>query len=179
MTTKLEAFVSRGGVDVSKQVLVQQGPVDCCDAPSGGFSYTGKTTFDVKAGDVYGFRVSGSNYTGGPVMRGTLALQEVDATAPVVTPVVTGTQLGGDFYTGPGRRQVGHRRRPTPGSCAKTGCDDVTVTGHGRQDGHLHGHLARRHDDALASRSSATPTRPSLTVPSAVVKQADGPTAPP
>ncbi len=38
VTTRLEAFVSRGGVDVSKQVLVQQGPVDCCDAPSGGFS---------------------------------------------------------------------------------------------------------------------------------------------
>ena len=170
VTTRLEAFVSRGGVDVSKQVLVQQGPVDCCDAPSGGFSYTGKATFDVKAGDVYGFRVSGSNYTGGPVQRGTLALQEVDATAPVVTPVVIGTQLGGDYYTGPVDVRWGIVDADSR-VVAKAGCDDVTVT-----DG-------RTVTCTATSRGGVT-TRsvtirrdadaPSLTVPSAVVEQATG-----
>jgi hypothetical protein len=172
VTTKLEAFVSRGGVDVTKAVLAQEGPVNCCDAPSGGFSYKGKTTFDVKAGDVYGFRVSGSNFTGGPVMSGSLKLQEVDMTAPAVTPVVTGNRIAGDFYAGPvsvkwsiaddDSRIVG-----------KTGCDDVTVSDD----------PAGRTITCAATSRGGTTTRsvtikrdveaPSLTVPSAVVRQAD------
>src|SRR3954452_21765717 len=132
VTTKLEAFVSRGGVDVSSKVLAQEGPVNCCAAPSGGFDYQGKTTFDVKAGDVYGFRVSGSNYTGGPVMSGSLKLQEVDTTPPTVTPVVTGTRIAGDYYTGPvdvkwttaddDSRIIG-----------KDGCDEVAVADEGAE----------------------------------------------
>src|SRR5689334_17019691 len=38
---KLVAFVSRGGADVSTTVLADQGPVNCCTAPSGGFSFKG------------------------------------------------------------------------------------------------------------------------------------------
>jgi hypothetical protein len=68
--TKLEAFVSRAGADVASKILAQEGPVWCCTAPSNGFSYKGQTTFDVKAGDVYGFRISGSNADMNRILRG-------------------------------------------------------------------------------------------------------------
>ena len=68
----------------------------------------------LKAGDVYGFRMSGTNYTGGPVMSGSLELQEVDATR-------ARRHAGGDRRAGqwrllhrPGRRQVGRRRGRLP-----------------------------------------------------------------
>src|SRR4051795_2397017 len=62
VSTKLERFIQHGAA-VTYSPLEQEGPVDCCEAPSGGFDYKGTTTFDVQPGDVYGFRVSGSNFT--------------------------------------------------------------------------------------------------------------------
>ena len=40
--------------------LADDGPVDCCDAPRR-ISLSGATTFDVQAGDVYGFHMTGSH----------------------------------------------------------------------------------------------------------------------
>jgi hypothetical protein len=173
--TRLEAFVSRAGVDVTSKVLVQDGPVWCCTAPSNGFSYHGQTTFDVKAGDVYGFRIGGSNADSNRILRGSVKLQEVDSTPPAVTPVVTGRHIAGDFYTGP----VGVTWTIADGDSrimGKTGCDDVTVA-----DG-----PAGRTITCAATSRGGTTTRsvtikrdvdaPALEVPSAIVRQADSAT---
>ena len=101
VSTKLERFVVRGGKEISTLQLVAQGPTNCCDAPSGGFTYKGKTTFEVEKGDVYGLRMSGSHFTGGPTMGGSIVLREVDSTPPAITPVVTGQEGANGFHTGP------------------------------------------------------------------------------
>ena len=88
--TKLERFVVRGGKEILTEQLKAEGPTNCCAAPSGGFDYTGRTSFDVQKGDVYGFRMSGSHYTGGPQMGGSIFIREVDDSAPTITPVVDG-----------------------------------------------------------------------------------------
>jgi len=75
------------GVDVGAP-LVQAGPTNCCTSPSNGFLYGGVATFnvnagDIKAGDVYGFRLAGSNADSNNFLRGTLTLTTkpyVDAT---------------------------------------------------------------------------------------------------
>ena len=64
----------RNGVDVTKQVLHSAGPVNCCAAPSGGFDYSGTATFDLQAGDVYGFRMSGSHFDSDRRLLGTLTV---------------------------------------------------------------------------------------------------------
>ena len=56
------------------ETLVQDGPVDCCTAPSNGFLYGGVATFDVDAGQTYGFRLSGSNFDINDFLRGTFTL---------------------------------------------------------------------------------------------------------
>jgi hypothetical protein len=53
---------------------VNDGPVDCCTSPSNGFDYGGVATFDVQAGDTYGFRLSGSNGDINNFLRGTFTL---------------------------------------------------------------------------------------------------------
>jgi hypothetical protein len=171
--TKLEAFVSRAGADVANKVLAQEGPVWCCTAPSNGFSYKGQTTFDVKAGDVYGFRIAGANDDMNRILRGTLKLAEVDTSAPVVTHTVTGNKGAGDFYTG----RVDVRFDVVENDSrisAQTGCDATTVTEDtaGRtitcrvtsRGGTTTDSVTIKHDE----------TAPSLSLPSAVVKQADG-----
>ena len=173
MQTKLEAFVSRAGVDVTSKILAQEGPVWCCKAPSSGFSYKGQNTFDVKAGDVYGFRISGANQDLNRILRGTLKLAEVDATAPVVTHAVTGSKDAGDFYSG--RVDVKFTVVENESRIsAQTGCDATTVTDDtaGKtitctvtsRGGTTTDSVTIKHDE----------TAPSLSLPSAVVKQADG-----
>jgi hypothetical protein len=168
---KLVAFVSRGGADVSTKVLADQGPVNCCTAPSGGFAFKGQTSFDVRAGDVYGFRLSGSNGDSDPTVRGSLKLQEIDTTAPVVTPVVTGTQVAGDYYAGPvtvAWTAVDDDSRLLSPSCPTTTVaagDEQTVTCKASSRG---GETVK---SVTIKRDLAAP---SLTVPSAVVKQAAG-----
>jgi hypothetical protein len=61
VTARLEVFVNRGGSDVSVVTLLNQGPVNCCSTPSGGFFYSGATSVSVQAGDTYGFRLYGSH----------------------------------------------------------------------------------------------------------------------
>jgi hypothetical protein len=171
--TKLERFISRGGVDVLAETLVAEGPVDCCSAPSGGFAYHGRITFNVQAGDVYGFRVSGSNFTGSPVMNGSLKLFEVDNDPPGVSVAQTGTKGDGDFYTGPASVKWTVTDPDSPIS-AKTGCDDATVT----EDTAGKTFTCTATSRGGTTKQSVTikhdATAPGLTVPAAVVKQADG-----
>jgi len=71
----LQRFISRNGVDILAEPLVAEGPNDCCTSPSGGFNYTGLTTFPgLQVGDVYGFRLSGSNQDAANTLQGTLTV---------------------------------------------------------------------------------------------------------
>jgi hypothetical protein len=128
VTVSLQRFVQRGGVDVLADTLINDGPADCCTPPSGGFDYTGSTTFpDLQPGDVYGFRLTGSNGDANQTLSGTLVLHEVDATAPDITSQVTGVTGNGGFYTGP----VSVKWTVTENDSritSQTGCQDATVS---------------------------------------------------
>lgn len=58
---KLERFVRRGDGEVARETLVRAGVVHGGLDPSGGFTCSGMSSFDVLPGDVYGFRMSGRN----------------------------------------------------------------------------------------------------------------------
>ena len=170
---KFERFIQRGGVDVLRETLQDLGPTNCCDAPSGGFGYAGKSTFDVKAGDVYGYHMVGSHNTGSPSMSGSITIQEVDATPPSVTPVVTGTKAGGDFYSGTVNVKWTVKDDDSR-IVSSTGCADATVT----ED------TAGKTITCAATSRGGTTTKsvtiardtaaPALTTPAALVRQADG-----
>ena len=70
----IEKFVIRNGTEIVTESLRSAGPVNCCASPSGSFDYTGTTTFDLKAGDVYGFRMSGGHGDSDKRLIGTLSL---------------------------------------------------------------------------------------------------------
>jgi hypothetical protein len=55
---ELERFVRRGQVEIFQETLTE---ADQFAAP-GGFAYYGSSMFDVWPGDVYGFRMSGSDF---------------------------------------------------------------------------------------------------------------------
>jgi HYR domain-containing protein len=169
----LERFVSRGGVDVLKESLVNAGPVNCCSAPSGGFTYGGTSTFNLQKGDVYGFRMAGSNFDSDPTVRGSLALTELDTTPPTVTPVVTGAKGANGYYTGP----VSVKWNVADDDSlinTKSGCDDATVTEDttGKtftckatsRGGNATGSVTIKRDSAA----------PELTVPATIIQQATG-----
>ena len=73
------------------------GPANCCSAPSSGFHYTSSTTFNVVAGDTYGFEFGGSNYDSDSRLLGTFTI-----VWPERTPTTTTVSFGsGPFvYTG-------------------------------------------------------------------------------
>jgi hypothetical protein len=171
---RLERFIRRGGIDVLRETLVQEGPTNCCSAPSGGFNYQGITTFDVKGGDVYGFKVIGSHATGGPTMSGSLMVHEPDYTAPQITPVVTGQQGENGIYTGTASVKWNVQDDGSPVS-AQTGCEDATV------DADTAGKTFKCTAGSRGGKATQSVTivrdtlAPGLTVPAATVKQADGP----
>ena len=69
---KLDAFVDRPyGTNVTTVNLVNAGPF------RGGFAYSGTQQLTVQAGDVYGFRLSGSHGDATPHLFGTLTVDEV------------------------------------------------------------------------------------------------------
>ena len=84
----VEKFVIRNGTEIITETLRSAGPVNCCASPSGGFDYTGTTTFDLQAGDVYGFRISGSHFDSDRRLIGTLSLS-----IPVALPTPVQTTL--------------------------------------------------------------------------------------
>ena len=95
----IERFVIRSGKEIVKETLASGGPAVCCTPPSGGFSYTGSTKFDLKKDDVYGFRMTGSHFDSAARLEGTLVVTTRDVTPPTITPVVTGKQGKNGFYT--------------------------------------------------------------------------------
>ena len=87
----IEKFVVRGGTEIVTETLHSAGPVNCCAAPSGGFDYSGTTTFDLQPGDVYGFRMSGSHFDSDRRLIGNLSLTlpVLAATPPCATAMPT------------------------------------------------------------------------------------------
>jgi hypothetical protein len=78
VTVHLDAFVIHNGLTTTTS-LVADGPVNCCTPPSGGFSYSGSHSFDVVAGDTYGFTVGGRNFDSDPHFFGTLAITPTES----------------------------------------------------------------------------------------------------
>jgi hypothetical protein len=64
MHVKIERFVRRGDTIVVREPLAEAGPADRRTEPSGSFVFGGTSTFDVQPGDVYGFRMCGSDFDG-------------------------------------------------------------------------------------------------------------------
>ncbi|WP_162129647.1 immunoglobulin-like domain-containing protein [Candidatus Nitrosopumilus sediminis] len=60
--------------DGSRTTLVNEGPVDCCVLPSGGFNYSGNVELDVQAGQTFGFELSGNNYDDDNRLLGTFSV---------------------------------------------------------------------------------------------------------
>jgi hypothetical protein len=79
----LQAFVTHGGTTTTS--LVNDGPVNCCTPPSGGFSYSGTASLSVQAGDTYGFLMQGSHFDSAHVLDGTLTVDDTDVTAPTAS----------------------------------------------------------------------------------------------
>ena len=64
-------------------VLVAEGPENCCSEPSAGFNYSGNYTFTgLSTGDVFGFTFGGSNFDSTNVLEGTLNLVQQDVPEP-------------------------------------------------------------------------------------------------
>jgi hypothetical protein len=84
VTVHLNAFVTSGG-STTTLPLVNAGPVNCCTAPSGGFSYSGTTTLSVQPGDSYGFTMSGSNGDSNGHLDGALTITALTVTATTST----------------------------------------------------------------------------------------------
>ena len=116
--------------------LVNAGPVDCCTAPSAGFSYAGDVTLTVAAGDTYGFRIAGSNGDLNSRLSGRLVVDSLGglgSTVKVVngysqTRTDGGSGLTGrrspttrDLLTDAARASVARARRSPPTSCSAPG----------------------------------------------------------
>ena len=164
----LEMFVSRNGQDVSTKTLAGI-PLP----PPGPFRHSDEATFDLQAGDVYGFRMSGSNGQGG-TLTGRLRLISIrDVTPPTITPVVTGTLGKNGIYTS----NVSVAWQATDSSSAvsmKSNCLTVNVTADtaGRTFT-----CTAKSDGGEASRSitiKRDATAPDLTVPGTVIKEGAG-----
>ena len=63
--------------------LINQGPVNCCTPPSGGFNYTGSVTFNAVAGQKYGFTLGGSNFDSNSKLLGTFTVKVQPTTTTV------------------------------------------------------------------------------------------------
>jgi hypothetical protein len=170
---QLVRFIVRNNVEVLTETLYSTGPEDCgaCNPPSGGFNYSGTTTFDLQAGDTYGFRVGGSHQDGTNAIQGTLLLKEVDATPPVVTPELTGTQGTNGFYTGD---VTVHWNVVDDGSLllSKTGCADAKVSADTAGTDVTCTATSRGGETTRTVTIKRDTTAPDLTVPTVVVQQA-------
>ena len=96
----LRPFITHNG-NTSYLSGVSQGPVNCCSAPSGGFTITGSTTFNVAAGDVYGWEFGGSNFDSDSRLLGTFKVLFpviADATPPVIAAEVSGQLSFNGWY---------------------------------------------------------------------------------
>lgn len=170
--TKLERFIVRGGKEILTEQLKAEGPTNCCDvSPSGGFDYKGTTSFDVIKGDVYGFRMSGSHYTGGPQMNGSIFIREVDDSAPSITPVVEGVQGANGIYTGPVKVSW-KLADPDSRILESKGCEAITVSEETAGKAITCAATSRGGKATKTVTVAYDATAPELTVPAAVAVQA-------
>ena len=109
----IEKFVIRNGTEIITETLRSTGPVNCCAAPSGGFDYTGTTTFDLQPGDVYGFRISGSHFDSDRRLIGTLSLSIPVVLPPDVETTVARIKAGNSNSTTSGPTFPPRTRRAT------------------------------------------------------------------
>jgi hypothetical protein len=116
---RLYATVDRNGSRVSTQLLVWTGGCS--------FDTTGTTTFDVQAGDVYGFWIYGRHYDGSRLMLGSLSVTPADTTAPVITHTVSGTHGEGGWYTSDAGVSFSVSD-PESAVASTDGCGDTTVS---------------------------------------------------
>lgn len=73
----LRAVVIRAGVTVSSEQLAYARDNNCnYSYPSGGFDESGSYTFNVQAGDVFGFEFGGDHYDGSQLMFGTFTVSQ-------------------------------------------------------------------------------------------------------
>ena len=126
VTVAIERYVIRGGTHVVRETLQSAGPVSCCTSPSDGFFYTGTVEFDLQPGDKYGFRMAGSHNDVARALSGKLTLSVPDVTAPVISPVVTGTKGANGFYASD-VKVAWKTEDKESGVSQRKGCDDVTV----------------------------------------------------
>jgi hypothetical protein len=54
---RLERFVVRGDIEIFHETLAEASPPSRFRSPASPFSYSGTSTFDLRPGDVYGFRI--------------------------------------------------------------------------------------------------------------------------
>jgi hypothetical protein len=125
VSVSIDTFVVRAGKETVTR-LAGAGPVWCCAAPSGGFKYAGKATFDLQPGDKYGFRLAGSNADSLRKLNGALRLQIDDVTPPEISPTVTGTLGKNGYYTSDVK--VDWNVVEPDGSVSIKGCDTQSVT---------------------------------------------------
>jgi HYR domain len=117
----LQRFVLRDGKTLLRETLVRR------DQPSE-FEYTGSTSFDLQAGDVYGFRIQGLTKDLAPRVEGALQLIVApDTTAPTITPQLTGTAGEAGYYTSDVKVAWNVEDPETP-DAPRTGCDETTVS---------------------------------------------------
>ena len=91
VTVQLTPFVTHNGTTTVAPRLVDDGPVNCCTAPSAGFTYTGTHDFVVANGDSYGFTFGGSNFDSNSTLRGTLTLWPQTYTAAAAATIAQNT----------------------------------------------------------------------------------------
>ncbi|UFU02735.1 hypothetical protein LQF12_14790 [Ruania suaedae] len=96
VTARLTAFVYPADGGPTETALVDVGPTNCCSAPSGGFTYTGSTTFELAAGDTFGLRMSGSNGDSDNRLQGTLTLQVPVAPQSISIADIEDTRIDAD-----------------------------------------------------------------------------------
>ena len=74
-------FQVRAGLNAFSNAVVtpiyNYGPVNCCTAPSDGFSYSGIVQLNLVAGQTYGFNVRASNFDSARTNNGTLTIAAV------------------------------------------------------------------------------------------------------
>ena len=120
VTARLDAVVVRGGALVSSETLVDAGPEVCCTTPSNGFDYSGSASFDVLAGDSYGFVLRGSNGDSNDFLRGELTIG-----TEVPESCADAQALYGAFVPGDGRYVI----NPAGGQRFTVHCADMLSAG--------------------------------------------------
>ena len=66
---RLERFVVRGDVEIFHETLAEAAPPSRFRSPASPFAYSGTSTFDLRPGDVYGFRIVSGTFEVGTQLQ--------------------------------------------------------------------------------------------------------------